>query len=139
MSCTCWFNTLAAYVTEKVLWYALWNADPFADAEAESESQNYIHVRVQQRNGRKSLTTVQVRDHLDKLVCLSLTHIDVGRREETSSLPSTLPMYPRICRCFPSWQAFFMLRVHVHGPNSLGGVSEGRTAGRTVAILISEF
>eukprot|EP00959_Pyramimonas_sp_CCMP1952_P223514 4673225-Pyramimonas_sp.AAC.1 len=36
-------------------------ADPFADAEAESESQNYIHVRVQQRNGRKSLTTVQVR------------------------------------------------------------------------------
>uniref|UniRef100_A0A7S0RAI2 SUI1 domain-containing protein n=1 Tax=Pyramimonas obovata TaxID=1411642 RepID=A0A7S0RAI2_9CHLO len=33
--------------------------DPFADAEAESESQNYIHVRVQQRNGRKSLTTVQ--------------------------------------------------------------------------------
>jgi len=34
--------------------------DPFADAESESESQNYIHVRVQQRNGRKSLTTVQV-------------------------------------------------------------------------------
>mmetsp|Transcript_11374 Transcript_11374/g.19438 ORF Transcript_11374/g.19438 Transcript_11374/m.19438 type:complete len:112 (-) Transcript_11374:94-429(-) len=33
--------------------------DPFADAESESESQNYIHVRVQQRNGRKSLTTVQ--------------------------------------------------------------------------------
>mmetsp|Transcript_27986 Transcript_27986/g.38700 ORF Transcript_27986/g.38700 Transcript_27986/m.38700 type:complete len:113 (+) Transcript_27986:120-458(+) len=33
--------------------------DPFADAEAESENNNYIHVRVQQRNGRKSLTTVQ--------------------------------------------------------------------------------
>jgi translation initiation factor 1 len=33
--------------------------DPFADAESESESNQYIHVRVQQRNGRKSLTTVQ--------------------------------------------------------------------------------
>eukprot|EP00898_Chlorokybus_atmophyticus_P007670 jgi/Chlat1/7904/Chrsp67S07347 len=34
--------------------------DPFADAESEdSASKNYVHVRVQQRNGRKSLTTVQ--------------------------------------------------------------------------------
>jgi translation initiation factor 1 len=33
--------------------------DPFADAESENESNHYIHVRVQQRNGRKSLTTVQ--------------------------------------------------------------------------------
>merc|ERR1712032_788830 len=34
--------------------------DPFADAESEEGSnQDYIHVRVQQRNGRKSLTTVQ--------------------------------------------------------------------------------
>lgn len=38
-------------------------ADPFRDDEAANEeginSKNYIHVRVQQRNGRKSLTTVQ--------------------------------------------------------------------------------
>mmetsp|Transcript_1857 Transcript_1857/g.6654 ORF Transcript_1857/g.6654 Transcript_1857/m.6654 type:complete len:112 (-) Transcript_1857:348-683(-) len=36
--------------------------DPFQDAEAEDGSasnKNYVHVRVQQRNGRKSLTTVQ--------------------------------------------------------------------------------
>lgn len=45
-------------------------ADPFADeaAEVEEEDDNnvvkgksYVHVRVQQRNGRKSLTTVQAR------------------------------------------------------------------------------
>lgn len=39
-------------------------ADPFADAAAEdsaeaSKGKGYVHVRVQQRNGRKSLTTVQ--------------------------------------------------------------------------------
>jgi hypothetical protein len=37
-------------------------ADPFADANAEDSgagSKDYVHVRVQQRNGRKSLTTVQ--------------------------------------------------------------------------------
>jgi translation initiation factor 1 len=36
--------------------------DPFADANAEDSgagSKDYVHVRVQQRNGRKSLTTVQ--------------------------------------------------------------------------------
>ncbi|KAG5545516.1 hypothetical protein RHGRI_017870 [Rhododendron griersonianum] len=36
--------------------------DPFADANAEDSSagtKEYVHVRVQQRNGRKSLTTVQ--------------------------------------------------------------------------------
>jgi translation initiation factor 1 len=38
--------------------------DPFAEANAEDSgagagSKNYVHVRVQQRNGRKSLTTVQ--------------------------------------------------------------------------------
>ena len=48
------------------------NPDPFADeaaeeaADADAEGDNvtkgkaYVHVRVQQRNGRKSLTTVQV-------------------------------------------------------------------------------
>ncbi|KAA8526489.1 hypothetical protein F0562_008308 [Nyssa sinensis] len=36
--------------------------DPFADANAEDSgagTKEYVHVRVQQRNGRKSLTTVQ--------------------------------------------------------------------------------
>lgn len=37
--------------------------DPFADANAADDtgagSKDYIHIRVQQRNGRKSLTTVQ--------------------------------------------------------------------------------
>lgn len=37
-------------------------ADPFADAKGEDSgagTKDYVHVRVQQRNGRKSLTTVQ--------------------------------------------------------------------------------
>ncbi|XP_066309862.1 protein translation factor SUI1 homolog isoform X2 [Miscanthus floridulus] len=38
--------------------------DPFAEANAEDSnagagSKDYVHVRIQQRNGRKSLTTVQ--------------------------------------------------------------------------------
>jgi len=34
--------------------------DPFADTGGDSsQTQNYIHVRIQQRNGRKTLTTVQ--------------------------------------------------------------------------------
>jgi translation initiation factor SUI1 len=37
--------------------------DPFAEANADDYSgagaKDYVHVRVQQRNGRKSLTTVQ--------------------------------------------------------------------------------
>ncbi|KAJ5119655.1 hypothetical protein N7448_010324, partial [Penicillium atrosanguineum] len=37
--------------------------DPFADADEETgetkQSQDYIHIRIQQRNGRKTLTTVQ--------------------------------------------------------------------------------
>ncbi|KAJ8459067.1 hypothetical protein OPV22_031993 [Ensete ventricosum] len=36
--------------------------DPFADANAEDSgagTKEYVHIRVQQRNGRKSLTTVQ--------------------------------------------------------------------------------
>ncbi|KAJ4300670.1 Eukaryotic translation initiation factor eIF-1 [Kalmusia sp. IMI 367209] len=38
--------------------------DPFAEAEdsvgdVKTTSQNYIHIRIQQRNGRKTLTTVQ--------------------------------------------------------------------------------
>jgi translation initiation factor 1 len=42
----------------------VWCADPFAEANVEdsgvgSKGSGYVHVRVQQRNGRKSLTTVQ--------------------------------------------------------------------------------
>ncbi|KAM5431629.1 Eukaryotic translation initiation factor eIF-1 [Microsporum canis] len=37
--------------------------DPFAEADEDTgdtkKSQNYIHIRIQQRNGRKTLTTVQ--------------------------------------------------------------------------------
>ncbi|KAK1085913.1 Eukaryotic translation initiation factor eIF-1 [Friedmanniomyces endolithicus] len=37
--------------------------DPFAEADegegGDKQSQNYIHIRIQQRNGRKTLTTVQ--------------------------------------------------------------------------------
>ncbi|RWW29570.1 hypothetical protein GW17_00005903 [Ensete ventricosum] len=36
--------------------------DPFADASADDSgagSKEYVHIRIQQRNGRKSLTTVQ--------------------------------------------------------------------------------
>ncbi|KAG6482169.1 hypothetical protein ZIOFF_054627 [Zingiber officinale] len=37
-------------------------ADPFAEANADDSgagTKEYVHIRVQQRNGRKSLTTVQ--------------------------------------------------------------------------------
>lgn len=37
-------------------------ADPFAEANddsAASGTKGYVHIRIQQRNGRKSLTTVQ--------------------------------------------------------------------------------
>lgn len=38
-------------------------ADPFAEADEDAgdtvQAQNYIHIRIQQRNGRKTLTTVQ--------------------------------------------------------------------------------
>ena len=36
-------------------------ADAFADAETDdNNSKDYVHIRIQQRNGKKSLTTVQV-------------------------------------------------------------------------------
>ncbi|RPA87013.1 translation initiation factor SU [Ascobolus immersus RN42] len=33
--------------------------DPFADDVGETQPKNYVHIRIQQRNGRKTLTTVQ--------------------------------------------------------------------------------
>jgi len=35
------------------------NSDPFADDEGGTSQDGYIHIRIQQRNGRKTLTTVQ--------------------------------------------------------------------------------
>ncbi|KAF9425713.1 Eukaryotic translation initiation factor eIF-1 [Podila epigama] len=44
--------------------------DPFADlgdAKDTGDQQGYIHIRIQQRNGRKTLTTIQgLPSHLDK-------------------------------------------------------------------------
>lgn len=45
----------------KMICYIMWT-DPFADANAENSgagTKEYVHIRIQQRNGRKSLTTVQ--------------------------------------------------------------------------------
>jgi len=33
--------------------------DPFADDVGDTPAKNYVHIRIQQRNGRKTLTTVQ--------------------------------------------------------------------------------
>ncbi|CAL9060294.1 unnamed protein product [Musa banksii] len=45
------------------LGYSLsFSVDPFADANADDSgagTKDYVHIRIQQRNGRKSLTTVQ--------------------------------------------------------------------------------
>ena len=40
--------------------------DPFANTEEESSStaKDYVHIRIQQRNGKKSLTTIQVLQEL---------------------------------------------------------------------------
>ncbi|KAI9776030.1 MAG: Eukaryotic translation initiation factor eIF-1 [Geoglossum umbratile] len=44
-------------------YFSVGMADPFAEADEDTgetkQSQNYIHIRIQQRNGRKTLTTVQ--------------------------------------------------------------------------------
>ena len=45
--------------------FANWPTDPFADegdlgtSQDVGSQQNYIHIRIQQRNGRKTLTTLQ--------------------------------------------------------------------------------
>ena len=33
--------------------------DPFADAEADNQQKDLVHIRVQQRNGRKCISSVQ--------------------------------------------------------------------------------
>ena len=47
--------------------------DPFADAakgDDESVQDGLVHVRIQQRNGRKTLTSVQVGLH--RILCVAL-------------------------------------------------------------------
>ncbi|XP_057619687.1 eukaryotic translation initiation factor 1-like [Chionomys nivalis] len=55
-----------------VLYQNLHSFDPFADASKGNDllpagTEDYIHIRIQQRNGRKTLTTVQgIADDYDK-------------------------------------------------------------------------
>lgn len=49
-------------------WWTFWSLppDPFADA-SKGDAVDHVHIRIQQRNGRKSLTTVQgISDKYDK-------------------------------------------------------------------------
>lgn len=50
---------------------ALSHADAFDDADETTGDQSKVHIRVQQRNGRKCITTVQgLADDLDiKRIC----------------------------------------------------------------------
>ncbi|KAE8440772.1 Eukaryotic translation initiation factor eIF-1 [Mollisiaceae sp. DMI_Dod_QoI] len=54
---------LALLTQDLTLTFTLTPAYPFAEADEDTgetkQSQNYIHIRIQQRNGRKTLTTVQ--------------------------------------------------------------------------------
>ncbi|KAL4759800.1 SUI1 family translation initiation factor [Aspergillus foveolatus] len=55
--------TTPAYMSVGMSLMALAVVYPFAEADEDTgetkQSQNYIHIRIQQRNGRKTLTTVQ--------------------------------------------------------------------------------
>ncbi len=75
-------------------------ADPFADADDNSSKagagggdseHKYVHIRVQQRNGKKSLTTVQV----CRQFCL-----EYARAEDAGWLSDTLAFcLPDTCCC----------------------------------------
>ncbi|KAK8070855.1 translation initiation factor SUI1, partial [Apiospora hydei] len=59
-------KTLSPVYPGKVFYMSIENLktyDPFAEADEDTgeskQAQNYIHIRIQQRNGRKTLTTVQ--------------------------------------------------------------------------------
>lgn len=62
----CWFSFLKLFIP------LLFSSDPFADATKGDDrlpagTEDYIHIRIQQRNGRKTLTTVQgIADDYDK-------------------------------------------------------------------------
>ena len=52
----------------RLTWTCLCLSDAFADAaeqEEDTSGVDYVHIRIQQRNGKKSLTTVQV----DLMIC----------------------------------------------------------------------
>jgi translation initiation factor 1 len=57
------FPAFPCFLSLKTLLTFSLATDPFAEADEDTgetkQSQNYIHIRIQQRNGRKTLTTVQ--------------------------------------------------------------------------------
>lgn len=67
-------------------------ADPFADASKGDDllpagTEDYIHIRIQQRNGRKTLTTVQgIADDYDKKKLVKAFK-KVGLRGSTGQQP----------------------------------------------------
>jgi len=49
-------------ITSRVLLFLICLSDPFADADkgpGEAVQDGLVHIRIQQRNGRKTLTTIQ--------------------------------------------------------------------------------
>ena len=54
------------------LYYSIYCSDPFHDAFKDNEGigvsqEGFVHIRIQQRNGRKTVTTVQgIGDEYDK-------------------------------------------------------------------------
>ena len=67
--------------------------DPFADAskgDEESGQEGVVHIRIQQRNGRKTLTTVQVGGSaLCPLLCPLFHRVLLYDLFHRASLPST--------------------------------------------------
>ncbi|KAJ3049759.1 Eukaryotic translation initiation factor eIF-1 [Rhizophlyctis rosea] len=56
-----WWTYDSMVLNVNLLVVSLASYDPFADTGEDSDikAANYIHIRIQQRNGRKTLTTVQ--------------------------------------------------------------------------------
>jgi hypothetical protein len=57
----------------QVLSFACCPADPFAEAVEKEDSgagKDYVHIRIQQRNGKKSLTTIQVTSRTSTTISL---------------------------------------------------------------------
>lgn len=61
-----WLRSLLCYFCTTTTTHHPSSADPFADSQEERRDQTKVHVRVQQRSGRKCITTVQgLADDLD--------------------------------------------------------------------------
>ena len=61
-------NYIVTYLLRSCAWmyFVCHMTDPFADSQEERRDQTKVHVRVQQRSGRKCITTVQgLADDLD--------------------------------------------------------------------------